>query len=250
MITLLVIEFHIIRIHAGHCEVAVGVVVSVGFGEPIWVRVSEPPLAVVRSLPRTLLVDLAVHGVLCASTATVLIAGYVYDQVGLRRVSIDVSARVACELVVHGSPILFVAWGPNLPPARAGVLLSALGYTVPVGNSQESTSRVSRYWDRLALAVFWAPRKASCRRACRGHESQNKRSDENVYHAHGHAGLITNAGIYGQSQINSKISNLTNEAQEQITIHSTPMDLNLTERDCKRGSWKRSKKSLPPTPPG
>ena len=120
-------------------QVTVGVVVAIRL---VVLRISQPPSAAVFSLPRALLSDVALHGVLGAPTTTVGGTSHVNNEVRLLGVVIDALAHS----VVHDGPVVLVARRPDLVPSRTGVLFNALLYSATVIDFKEIACRVS--WSR------------------------------------------------------------------------------------------------------
>ena len=67
--------------------------------------VSQPPIAAILRLPRTLLTDSALHRILRATTAAVGSASHVHNQVRFR----GVIFVVLTQGIVHKCPVVLVA---------------------------------------------------------------------------------------------------------------------------------------------
>ena len=117
-------------------QVAVGVVVAIRL---VVFGISQPPSAAVFSLPRTLLSDVALHGVLGAATTTIGGTSHVNNQMRLLRVVVD----VLLHRVEHDGPVVLVARRPDLVALRTRVLFNALPYPAAVSDTDHCTSRVS-----------------------------------------------------------------------------------------------------------
>ena len=97
-----IIESYIIGIDIRHTQVAVSVVVAVRF---IVLAVSQPPIAAIRRLPRTLLTDPAFHRILRAATAAVGTTSDVHNEVRFPGVIL----YILSQGVVHKRPVVLVA---------------------------------------------------------------------------------------------------------------------------------------------
>ena len=151
MAAVAVVKAQVVRIHIVNVQVAVGVVVAIRL---VVLGISQPPSAAVLSLPRTLLSDVAPHGVLGAATTTVGGTSHVNDQVGLLRVFVDALAH----RVEHDGPVVLVARRPNLETIRARIFFSALPDPATVADLDQLTSRVTLHRDVCNLAVACASR--------------------------------------------------------------------------------------------
>jgi len=136
-------------------QVAVGVVVAIRL---VVSGISQPPSAAVFSPPRTLLSDVAPHGVLGAATTTVGGTSHVNNEVRLLRVVVD----VLFHSVVHNGPVVLVAWRPDLVTIRARMCFSALPDPATVVNSDQSTRRITGHMDLCEFAVAWAAALTFC----------------------------------------------------------------------------------------
>ena len=111
--------------------------------------ISQPPSAAVFSPPRTLLSDVALHGVLGAATTTVGGTSHVNNEVRLLRVVVDVLAHS----VVHDGPVVLVARRPDLVTLRARVLFCAPPYSAAICYSDDIPGGISWRADNRNLAV-------------------------------------------------------------------------------------------------
>ena len=120
-----VVKAHVVGIHIVHVQVAVGMVVAIRL---VVLGISQPPIAAVGSLPRSLLRSGTLHSVLRATATLVRGTSHVNNQVGFLRVVFDVLA----QRVEHDGPVVLVARRPDLVASRTRVCLSTLLNLLPL----------------------------------------------------------------------------------------------------------------------
>ena len=131
-----VVKAHVVGIHIVHVQVAVGMVVAIRI---VVLGISQPPIAAVGSLPRSLLRSGTLHSVLRATATLVRGTSHVNNQVGFLRVVFDVLA----QRVEHDGPVVLIARRPDLVASRTRVCLSALLNLLTVGNADDFAGGVS-----------------------------------------------------------------------------------------------------------
>ena len=75
-------------------------------------------------------------------SATVGTASHIHNQLGRAGIILNVLA----QSVVHESPVVLVAWRPNLPVTRTGICFCAFGHLEALGDPDDGASGVSRDW--------------------------------------------------------------------------------------------------------
>ena len=136
IVAVAVVKAHVVGIHIVNVQVAVGVVIAIRL---VVLGISQPPIAAVGSLPRSLLRSGTLHSIPGATATLVCGTSHVNNQVGLPWVVVDVLA----QRVEHDGPVVLVARRPDLVTLRTRVLLSGLLDPATVRHPDHSASGIS-----------------------------------------------------------------------------------------------------------
>ena len=127
-------------------QVAVGVVVAVRL---VVTTISQPPIAAVGSLPRSLLRHTTLHGIPRATATAVRGTSHVHNQVRLPRVVVNGMAHG----IEHQRPVVLIARRPNLETCRARMLFGALLDFQAVLDLDQLTRRIPLHVQNGGLAI-------------------------------------------------------------------------------------------------